>query len=46
MRATHDIDKNRALSLCKAYRGPSPIPFEELVEVTEVSFQVAEAARG
>lgn len=26
--------------------GPSPIPFEELVEVTEVSFQVAEAARG
>jgi predicted dehydrogenase/threonine dehydrogenase-like Zn-dependent dehydrogenase len=26
--------------------GPSPIPFEELVEVTEVSFQIAEAARG
>lgn len=26
--------------------GPSPISFEELVEVTEVSFQIAEAARG
>lgn len=25
---------------------PSPIPFEELGEVTEVSFQIAEAARG
>lgn len=29
-----------------ARRGPSPIPFEELVEVTRVSFEIAEQAAG